>query len=247
MTIYLDGEEFATLDKDLTNRVYVVRMENLEENTTYTIRVDVVEGTDTISETVTMQTKECEYTREGEKRDNAFKDFYIAIGQPGAYTNNMSYLDENGEPNIIALNKNYKIKIKHAPYSPMAKIKNVVVQSWKDEDGDDVWLPKVTGSGIGSTTPAVTHEAVEYNPTFVIYGDAAKMDSNSVIRELISRIEGRWLKVWDEYTHMGFEGVYLVDIDDDPKFKRRNYDHIEFTLKFKVNGTNLDAPFEGIG
>lgn len=169
-----------------------------------------------------------------------FKDFYIAVGQPGAYSNDMVY-DE-----VFGMNDRFGIKIKHAPYSPMAKIKNVVVQSWKDEDGDDVWLPRATGNVPGEYVPAITHEAVEYNPRFVIFGDAEVMDSNNVINEMRKVIEGRWLKVWDEYTHMGFEGVYLVDIDDDPKFKRRNYDYVEFELKFRVNGTNITAPFEGI-
>lgn len=175
-----------------------------------------------------------------------FKDFWIAVGQPGAYTQNMK-CDE-----VFGLNDRFGIKIKHAPFSVMPKIKNVVVQSWKDEDGDDVWLPRRTGSTPGSYVPAITHEAVDYNPKFVIFnradddGDIAPT-ANEAIRALIKAIEGRWLKVWDEYTQIGFEGVYLVDVDDDPKFKRRNYDHVEFELKFKINGVNIDEPFEGVG
>ena len=168
-----------------------------------------------------------------------FKDFWIAVGQPGAYSNSMQY-DE-----VFGMNERFGIKIKHSPYSPMPKIKNVVVQSWKDEDGDDVWLPRVAGTG-GTFLPAVTHEAVDFVPKFVIYGDANMVNSNQAIRDMLKLIEGRWLKIWDEYTQMGYEGVYLVDADDDPKFKRRSYDFVEFELKFKVNGSNIDAPFEGV-
>ena len=183
-----------------------------------------------------------------------FKDFYIAIGQPGAYSKSMDYTtidEETGEvvPNVIALWNDFGIRIKHAPYSPMAKIKNVVIQSWKDEDGDDVWLPRkieeISGGEV-AYKPSITHEAVEYTAKFVIFGDKETMDSNNKIRLLIDRIQGRWLKIWDKYTGMGFEGVYLLDVDDDPKFKRRNYDYIEFELKFRINGPSLDEPFEGI-
>lgn len=172
-----------------------------------------------------------------------FKDFWIAVGEPGAYSNSMQY----GE--VFGVNARFGIKIKHAPYSPMPKIKNVVTQSWKDEDGDDVWLPRTiesTQGGVTTYKPAITHEAVDYIPKFVIFGDAAVMNSNQAIRDLIKAIEGRWLKIYDEYTQMGYEGVYLVDTDDDPRFKRRSYDYVEFELKFKVNGPNIDVPFEGI-
>lgn len=169
-----------------------------------------------------------------------FKDFWIAVGQSGAYRQDMVYTE------VFGMNQRFNIMVKHAPYSPMAKIKNVVVQSWKDEDGDDVWLPRTLSKDGASYIPAVTHEAVEYKVKFVIFGDAEKMNSNDVIRKMVRTIEGKWLKVWDGYTQMGFEGVYLVDVEDDPTFKRRNYDHVEFTLTFKVNGTNIDAPFAGV-
>lgn len=172
---------------------------------------------------------------------NAFKDFFIAIGQPGAYSKSMVY-DE-----IIALDRDFHIKIKHAPFSLMSKIKNVVVQSWKDEDGDDVFLPRVQGDTPGTYKPAITHEAVEYNPTFVLYepnnNDAI---ANRQIKAFIKKIEGRWLKIWDEYTQVGYEGVFLIDVDDDPKFKRRGHDQVVFELNFKINGADIDAPFEGI-
>lgn len=173
---------------------------------------------------------------------NDFKDFYIAVGQPGAYSKSMEY-----DPDIIALNRDYGIKIQHAPFSLMPKIKNVVVQTWKDEDGDDVFLPRVQGDTPGTWKPAITHEAVDYKPIFVLHeknNDIAI--ANIRLREFIRRIEGRWLKVWDEYTQIGYEGVYLYDVDDDPDFKRREHDTVVFELFFKVNGAAIDAPFEDI-
>lgn len=165
-----------------------------------------------------------------------FKDFLIAVGQPGAYSSNMVY-----EP-AFGVAAEYQCHVKHAPYSIMNKIKNVVVQSWKDEDGDDVWLPQVTGSKQGAYDPDIKHEAVEYKVTFEYM--EMDHDANTNIRMLQERIEGRWLKIYDGYTGIGFEGVYLMDIDDDPKFKRRNYDRVQFVLTFKVNGRPLSDPLE---
>lgn len=164
-----------------------------------------------------------------------FQDFWIAVGQPGAYSENMQY-DE-----VFGMNERFGIKIKHAPYSFKPKAKNIIEQNWKDENGVDAWLP-MTNNGAA----AVTHEALTFNPKFVIFGDANVTDSNKLITQMLEVITGKWLKIWDEYTQKGYEGVYLVDIDDDPRFKRRSYDFVEFGLNFKINGVNIEAPFTGI-
>lgn len=239
MKVSLDGEEIYRSESDLENKVYVIRLDDLSSNTLYQVVVEVVDGGKSYSREITFITNEL--PSHDISPENKFKDFWIAIGEPGAYKRDMQYSE------VFGMNQRFGIKIKHAPYSPFAKIKNVVVQSWKDEDGDDVWLPRRTAGEGGTYEPAVTHEAVEYKPKFIIFGDSEKVNSNAVIRKMLKLIEGRWLKIWDEYTQMGFEGVYLVDVDDDPSFKRRSYDFVEFTLTFKINGTNIDAPFEGIG
>lgn len=165
------------------------------------------------------------------------KDFYIAIGQPGAYSASMEYSSP------VAVYDTYGCLVKHAPYSLMSNIKNVVVQSWADEEGDDVYLP-MSSDG----RPAIVHDAVDYSVTFVFHHSnkvgGVSMDdyANQQITRLVSAIEGRWLKIYDAYTGIGFDGVYLQDVDDDPRFIRRSHDTVIFELKFKVNGRPLDAP-----
>lgn len=225
----------------IENGVHVINIDELESDTTYKVIVSVNSyGNDFFVDCDFDTTPETELPTY-EREEARFKDFWIAVGEPGAYSKSMVYDKPFG------VNERFGIKIKHSPYSPMPKIKNVVVQSWKDENGDDVWLPRKTGSQTGTYEPAITHESVDFHPKFVIFGSTEKVNSNDAIRRFIQAIQGRWLKVWDEYTQMGYEGVYLEDVDDDPKFKRRNYDYVEFELKFKVNGDNLDAPFDGIG
>lgn len=172
--------------------------------------------------------------------NNQFKDFWIAVGQPGAYSNSMVYTD------VFGVFERFKIRIKHSPYSMLSANKNVVVQSWKDEIGDDVWLPQVQGITPGTYSPAITQDAVEFSPTFVYFANNENESVNDYIRDFINTINGRWLKIWDEYTQIGYVGVYLLDVEDDPRFKRRNYDHVEFTLKFKINGPGINTPFDGV-
>lgn len=178
----------------------------------------------------------------GEGYSNDWKDFYIAVGQPGAYSNDMEY-----ENPPIALFADYDIRIKHAPVAVMPKIKNVVVQSWKDEDGDDIWLPMRQGSQPGQYVPAITHESTTYSPIFVMFcPNEGEPVATRNVRALMDRIKGRWLKLWDEYTHLGYVGAILSEPDVDPKFKRRNYDYIEFALTFIINGQPIETPFEGV-
>lgn len=166
-----------------------------------------------------------------------YKDFYIAVGKPGAYSASMAY----DTPTPVY--ETYGCLVKHAPYSIMAKIKNVVTQSWLDEDGDDVYLPQSSNG-----RPAIVHEAVDYTVQFVFHhsnvvgGESLNDYANQQIRRLVSDIEGRWLKIYDSYTGIGFDGVYLQDVDDDPRFHRRGHDTVIFELNFKVNGRPLDVP-----
>lgn len=169
-----------------------------------------------------------------------FKDFYIRVGKPGAYAKNMVY-----EPAFGAA-ATYNCHVQHAPFSIMNKIKNVVVQTWRDEDGDDVWLPQVSGSNPGEFVPDIKHEAVDYNVSFVYQENSEMYNANADILAFIRRIEGRWLQIFDTYTGIGYDGVYLVDVDDNPKFRRRESDTVIFELKFKVNGMPTDKPFEEI-
>lgn len=257
-----------------------------------------------------------------------YKDFLISIGKPGAY----SAKDEDYQK-AIGVYKTYHILIKHTPYNIFPKIKEPVTQTWKDENGDDVWLPRTTQNvevktnidrnllvndttneriiidgynltkdmlynvrivdtdgtvvtlldkesgaddihavsyinhqtiiNYGTTpipgTPYVTytkikteyvpldlHEAFDFEISFVYYrknpSDFGEM--TKVITDFINAIKGRWLRIYDEYTGIGYDGVYLDSTDSDPRFKKRSYDLAEFSLTFRVNGTLTTVPFK---
>ena len=260
LTISLDGKEYQkyTVLKEGVLAVPIGGQDYGE----HTVEAVLEYQDSTIRSSITFDVPEPDIP---ESEKHPFKDFWIAVGQPGAYTNANTYVNGLGQTKkyyrVIGAYRDFGIKIKHTPYSLMSKAKNISVQSWKDEDGDDMWLPRITGDIPGEYKPQLTHEVVELNPKFVVFfpvnaqskkdsddtsDSRVPKDANEAITNFIKAIEGRWLKIWDEYTGVGYTGVVLVDVDDDPKFKRRNYDYAEFELKFKVNGPNIYEPFEGI-
>lgn len=246
------------------------------------------------------------------------KDFLISIGKPGAYSAN-----DNDYQKQIGVYKDYHILIKHSPFTVFPKIKEPVRQTWKDENGDDVWLPKarqnvevektvptdnivsyightITIGGmkltkeslvsiaIGETlinlnnvtveysvlsgitqitftgpepagaisiiyksttttdVPLDLHDAFDFEPTFVYFrkSPSNENEAKNNITNFVNAIKGRWLRIFDEYTGIGYDGVYLDSTDQDPKFKKRSYDHVEFSLHFRINGTLTTVPFK---
>lgn len=261
------------------------------------------------------------------------KDFLISIGKPGAYSAN-----DNDYQKQIGVYKDYHILIKHSPFTVFPKIKEPVRQTWKDENGDDVWLPQVVTNerykkqlipiqevSFNSTTDKFTikgnvakqdlnvlgvimngsfvyvyddendidlqvsfsydsitdtttvsyvhpasmialvgtpfcnlwktrttqvpidlHDAFDFEPTFVYFrkNPSNENEAKNNITSFVNAIKGRWLRIFDEYTGIGYDGVYLDSTDQDPKFKKRSYDHVEFSLHFRINGTLTTVPFK---
>lgn len=158
-----------------------------------------------------------------------YKPFLIAVGVSGCYTEMMEY----EEP--FDTKSSYNLWIKHAPYKVFPQIKDIVTQDWKDEQGEDVWLPP-TG---------VMSAAYDYDVEFVYYENDGMANEN--IRAFIERIKGKWLKIYDTYTGLGRKGVYVKEFDADPPFKRRansvgsSRDYVSFKVKFRVNDPNTDV------
>lgn len=153
-----------------------------------------------------------------------YKPFLIAVGQAGAYSDNMNY-----EPVFDTLDS-YGLWIKHVPLSLFPKIKDVVSQKWQDEQGDDVWLPP---TGIMS-------ESYDLSIDFVYYwNDGMAMQR---IRDFIERIKGKWLKIYDTYSNTGRQGVFLQEFDANPTYQRRGeHDTVILKVKFKVNDPSTDV------
>jgi len=152
--------------------------------------------------------------------------FLIKVGQTGAYTDNMVY----EEP--FDTKEAFGLWVKHVPFSTYPQVKSPVMQSWADEDGDDVYLP----------TSGIKCEAFDFPVDFVYYWNDGM--ANVRIAQFIERIKGKWLKVYDIYTKLCYKGVYVTEFDSDPQFRRRGmHDEVILRVTFKVNFPTFNETF----
>lgn len=150
-----------------------------------------------------------------------------SVNLGGSYSKNIEYQDPFDTKEAFGL------WVKHAPFTILPKIKNVVSQTWKDEDGDDVFL---------STESAAKCEAYDWKVDFVYFENDGL--AHIRISEFVNRIRGRWLRIHDSYSDTTRDGVYVSEIDQEPKFKRRgNTDYIVFSVTFRVNNPNFKEIF----
>lgn len=141
----------------------------------------------------------------------------IAVSKTGgAYSNSLEY----EEP--FDTHAKYGLWIKHSPFTIRAKPKNIISQTWKDEEGDDIFIPDT-----------IYHEPYTIELEFIYL--ETDHNANEKIRSFIQEIEGKWLKIYDGYTKIGRQAVILSECEEDPTFKRRTWDYVSFKVKFNVN------------
>ena len=151
---------------------------------------------------------------------------YIKVGETGAFSKSMKYEDP------FCTKDSYGLWIKHAPYTIRPKTKGLITQTWKDEDGDDVFL----------SYSGAKCEAYDWEVEFVYLENDGM--ANVRIADFVNRIRGKWLKIHDSYTQMTRTEVYVSDFDQEPQFLRRgNRDLVIFKVKFRVNNPNFEEVF----
>lgn len=141
----------------------------------------------------------------------------------GAFSSSLEY-----NPVFDTLER-FGLYIKHSPFTLRPKPKNIISQTWKDQNGDDEYIPSV-----------ITHEPYEMELEFVYYRNDGMANVN--IQTFIDTIEGKWLKIYDSYTQIGRQAIRMIECDEDPTFKRRGLnDFAQFKIKFKVNDPDTDV------
>lgn len=158
----------------------------------------------------------------------AYLPLYIKVAKyrGGAYKADMEYEDP------FDTKDSYGLLVQHVPFTIRPKTKNLVKQTWLDEDGDDVFLSE-TGAKC---------EAYDWKVDFVyLHNDGM---SHVRIADFVNRINGRWLKIHDTYTQTTRSGVYVSEFDQEPRFKRRgDQDLVIFSVTFRVNNPNFEEVF----
>lgn len=160
----------------------------------------------------------------------------IKVGKSGAYSKTMEYEDPFDTKDA------YGIWVKHTPFTIMPKTKVLISQTWNDENGDDVFL-----SDAGAKC-----EAYDWPVDFVyLKNDSLENDSleneksaHTRITDFIKRIHGKWLRIYDSYSKMTRDGVYVSEVNTEPRFKRRgDKDLVIFSVTFRVNNPNCLEEF----
>lgn len=122
---------------------------------------------------------------------------------------------------------------KDIPFKIFNKVKEPAKRSWKDEHGDDEYIPS-TGMYLEAYTMKVE------------FG-CKKTTSISDVRENVGLFlkylrESGMMKMYSSYTRIGRQNVRLSEINDNAKWKSENGEEwLIFSATFKVNDPITDV------
>lgn len=139
---------------------------------------------------------------------------------------------KNNAPVVDTLN-DWGIVCKDFPFKLHGEAKELPSHDWKDEDGDDEYVPD-----------ELKIAAYEIEVEFAYKG---AMDSaNANIKGFLDYLTGRGgtgaeLMVYDTYTKIGRQNVRFVSVDDDVFYRQEEGgDVVVFVVAFKVNDPVTD-------
>ena len=128
---------------------------------------------------------------------------------------------------------NWGIVCKEFPFKLYGEAKELPSHDWKDEDGDDEYIP--------SKLPIASYELE------VEFAYKGVMDSaNASIKGFLDYLTGRdgsgvELMVYDTYTKIGRQSVRFVSVSDDVFYRQEEGgDVVVFSVAFKVNDPVTD-------
>lgn len=128
---------------------------------------------------------------------------------------------------------NWGIVCKDFPFKLHGEAKELPVTDWKDEDGDDEYIPN-----------ELKIASYEMDVEFVYKGDMNT--ANTKIKGFLDYLTGRGgtgaeLMVYDTYTKIGRQKVRFVSVDPDVFYRQEEGgDVIVFVVTFKVNDPVTD-------
>lgn len=132
------------------------------------------------------------------------------------------------DASVVDTLDNWGIVCKDFPFKLYGEAKELPSRDWKDEDGDDEYIP--------SELPIASYEI---DVEFVYKGDMNTANTN--IKGFLDYLTGRGgtgaeLMVYDTYTKIGRQRVRYVNVDEDI-YWRQEYggDVVVFVVTFKVN------------
>ena len=134
---------------------------------------------------------------------------------------------------VVDTLSNWSIVCKDFPFKLYGEAKELAKNNWKDEDGDDEYIPS-----------EIRIEAYEIKVDFAYKGEMNS--ANSSIRGFLDYLTGKDgtgadLMVYDTYTKIGRKNVRYVSVDEDLFYRQEaDGDLIVFSVTFKVNDPVTD-------
>ena len=128
---------------------------------------------------------------------------------------------------------NWGIVCKEFPFKLYGEAKELPSHDWKDEDGDDEYIP--------SKLPIASYE-VEVEFAYKGVMDSANANIKGFLDYLTGRDgSGAELMVYDTYTKIGRQNVRFVSVGDDVFYRQEEGgDVVVFSVTFKVNDPVTD-------
>lgn len=128
---------------------------------------------------------------------------------------------------------NWGIVCKEFPFKLYGEAKELPSHDWKDEDGDDEYIP--------SELPIASYE-VEVEFAYKGVMDSANANIKGFLDYLTGRDgSGAELMVYDTYTKIGRQNVRFVSVGDDVFYRQEEGgDVVVFSVTFKVNDPVTD-------
>ena len=138
----------------------------------------------------------------------------------------------DGAP-VVDTFDNWGIVCKDFPFKLYGEAKELPSHDWKDEDGDDEYIPN-----------ELKIASYEVDVEFAYKG--AIDSANTKIKGFLDYLTGRGgtgaeLMVYDTYTKIGRQSVRFVSVEEDVFFRQTEYgDILVFVVTFKVNDPVTD-------
>lgn len=128
---------------------------------------------------------------------------------------------------------NWGIVCKEFPFKLYGEAKELPSHDWKDEDGDDEYIP--------SKLPIASYEM---EVEFAYKGEMNSANTN--IKDFLFYLTGRdgsgvELMVYDTYTKIGRQHIRFVNVNEDVLYRQEEGgDVVVFSVTFKVNDPVTD-------
>lgn len=143
---------------------------------------------------------------------------------------------QGNESSVVDTLEEFNVVCQKFPFKQLPEVKDLPKRGWPDENGEDLYIP----------TNGLKFKAYDLDVKFLYVGTEQTMqaDITSFINYLYGRNTGGSpkLKIYDEYTKKGRQGVYVQEVDNELlDYNDVNSDVIAlFKVKFRITNPVTD-------